>query len=308
MTDPPPTLLTLPVELRSNIFYLALLNTPVIRAPDPPFHRSLNLSLLFTNRQIYHETRAIPPALHYFGNQYDPKVNFLSSLRLHTFQIAALKTLAIEYLDPSDLKNFLALGNDNGYLLGEKALDLDLLAIYADDWIASSARRWHYAASPEDVHYGLPKSSRWLRALCGLKGWKQLEVVFGARELVSEYWNRDGFMQPLFDDFRSHSGNLDEDFTIWHEGHDVPYEKITVLRTKELGRFKQPQWWRRDLGRLIEGRECVLGGPVDTDEDEEGTLAFHVQERCWGPRLRKNHCTRCCTRCQLDCRGYQVHH
>lgn len=302
MTNPPPTLLTLPVELRSAIFHLTLLNTPEVCVPGPPYRRSLDLSLLSTNRQVYYETRTIPIALHYFGNQYDPKVNFLSSLTLRPFQIAALKTLGIEYLNPSDLAHFLALGSENGHLLGEQALDLDLLVIYADDWIADGARRWRYAASPEDLHYGLPKSSRWLTALCGLKGWKQLEVAFKARELVTEHWNRGGFMQSLFDDFRSHLGDLDEDFTIWHESRTRPNEKITVLRTKYLGRFKQPQWWRGDLGRLTLGRECVLGESTDMNEDEEERPAFHVQERCWGPVTRQSHSTKC----DPDCKDYQA--
>ncbi len=298
MTALPPTLMTIPLELRSRIFYLALLDTPEILAPDPPYRHSLDLSLLSTNRQVYYETRAIPLALHYFGNQYDPKVNFLSSLRLLPFQIAALKTLDIEYLCPGDLTHFLALGSDNGYIFGEKALDLDVLGICADDWIANGARRWRCATSPEDVQHDLPKSSRWLRALCGLKGWKKLEIAFPTRELVNEYWNRNGFMQTLFDDFRSGLGNFDEDFTIWHEGQDVPYEKITVLRTKELGRYKQPEWWRPHIARLIEGRECVLGGSMDNDDHEGGgKMAFHVQERCLGPGKRKIHCASC----QPDC-------
>ena len=305
MTHPPPTLMTLPVEIRSHIFYLALLDTPEIRDPDPPHRCSLDLSLLSTSRQVYSETRTIPIALHYFGSQYDPNSNFFSSLRLHPFQIAFLKTLGID-LNPSDLARFLALGSDNGYLFGEPGLDLDLLIIYADDWIAKASGRWRYAVTPEDVHYGLPKSSRWLRALCGLKGWKQLEVVFKARELVTEYWERGRFMQSLFDDFRSHSGDLDEDFTIWHESHDSPYERVTILRTRDLGRFKQPQWRRGDLGRLMEGRDCVLGEPMDINDDEGGRPAFHVQERCWGPTRRQNHCTRCCTRCRPDCGGYQL--
>ncbi len=304
MTSPPPTLLTLPVELRSNIFHLALLTTPVVRNPDPPYRRSLDLSLLSTNRQIYYETRAIPLSLYHLGKPYDPEVNFLTSLSLRSFQLAALRTLVIEYLDPSDLKHFLALGNDNGCLLGEKMLNLDLLVIYADDWIGSGARRWRYAVSPEDVHNSLPRSSRWLRALCGLKGWKQLEVAFKAREIDDEYWARGGFIQPLFDDFRSHSGDLDEDFTIWHASHgDRSNEKITVLRTRELGRFKQPQWWKQDLKTLMEGRECVLDGSIEITAKEEVKPALHVQERCWGPpRLRQNHCTRC----QPDCKR-QVH-
>ncbi|KAL9129676.1 MAG: hypothetical protein Q9175_007230 [Cornicularia normoerica] len=266
MSSPPPTFLTLPVELRSKIFYLALLNTPEIRAPDPPYRYSLDLSLLLTNRQVYYETRSIPLALHYVGNKYDPKVDFLSSLRLRPFQKAALKTLAIEYLYPGDLTHFLALGSDTGYLFGETALDLDLLVIYADDWTVNGARRWRYTASPEDVHYHLPKSSRWLRALCGLKGWKQLKIVFTTRDLVNEYWNRDGFIQTLFDDFRSCPGRLDDDFTIWHESRDEWTENIIVLRTKELGRYKQPEWWRVDVGRLMEGRECVLGRSMAINE------------------------------------------
>ena len=308
MTNPPPTLLTIPAEIRSEIFHLALLNTPEICEPDPPFRRSLDLSLLFTNRQIYHETRAIPLGLHYFSNQYDPQVNFLSSLRLCSFQIAALKILGIDYLNPSDLKQFLSLGSGNGFVFGEMALNLDLLLIYADDWIASGARRWRCTATSEDVQYGLPKSSRWLRALCGLRGWKVLEVAFKSRELVSEYWDHGGFMQPLFDDFRSHSEDLDEDFTIWHESQDVPIEKIIVLRTNELMRFKQQRFGRRDLEKLMEGKECVVDTSVDRDEDEEPRPAFHVQERCWGLVIRKNHCTACRTSCQSDCRVYLPRH
>ena len=306
MTNPPPTLLTLPVELRRAIFYLTLLNTPEVLAPDPPYRRSLDLSLLSTNRQVYYETRAIPITLHYFGKQYDPQVNFLSSLNLRPFQIAALKTLIVEYLNPSDLTHFLALGPDNGYLFGEQALDLDRLEIYADDWIADGARRWRYAVSPEDVHYGLPKSSKWLRALCGLKGWKQLEVSFKATELTPEHWKRGPFMQSLFDDFRSHSKDLNEDFTIWHEGHNRFNEKITVLRTNDLGRFQQHQWWRGNLEKLKKGRECVLGDFVDLNEDEEDRLAFHVQERCWGPVTRQNQCIGCQTRRNSDYKDHQV--
>ena len=300
MTNPPPTLLTLPVELRSEIFHLALINTPEIREPDPPFRRSLDLSLLFVNRQIYHETRTIPVGLHYFNNQYDPQVD-LSSLRLCSFQIAALKLIAIEYLNPSDLKQFLSLGSGNGYIFGANALNLDSLVIYADDWIGSGAQRWRRAASSDDVQYGLPKSSRWLRALCGLRGWKTLEVAFQSRELVSEYWGRGGFMQPLFDDFRSHSGDLDEEFTIWHEN---PAEKIIVLRTNELKQFKQHRFGKRDVEQLMEGKECVLDKSVGGYEDEEERPAFHIQERCWGPVTRKSHCTACRTSCQSDCRVY----
>ena len=281
------------------------MNTPTVLAKDPPYRHSLDLSLLSTNRQVYFETRAIPIALNHFGKQYDPEINFLSSLNLRPFQIAALRTLNIEYLSPNHLAQFLALGSDNGYLFGEQALDLDLLVIYADDWIADGARRWRYPASPEDVHYNLPKSSRWLRALCALKGWKQLEVDFMARELVSEYWKFGGFMQSLFDDFRSHSEDLDEDFTIWHESHDRFYEKITVFRTKDLGRFKQRQWWRRDLEKLIEARECVSGEPLDVNEDEGERPTLHVQERCGGPVARQSYCTRCQTRRHSDCKDYQ---
>lgn len=297
MTNPPPTLLTLPVELRSKIFYLALLKTSETTTPDSLYRCSLDLSLLSTNRQVYYETRAIPLALHYFCNPYDPKVNFLSFLRLRPFQIAALKTLGIEYLWPDDVIHFLGLGNDNGYLFGETTLDLDLLVIYADEWIGHGARRWRCTTSAEDVHYGLPKSSRWLRALCGLKGWKQLDIVFSGRGLVDEYWRRGRFVQTLFDDFRSRLRDLGEDFTIWHGGHNEWNEKITVLRTKELGRYQQPKWWKADVGRLTDGRECVLGGSMDTIEDDGGRLALHVQERCWGPGVSKNHCTRC----QPDC-------
>lgn len=302
MTSPPPTLLTLPVELRSSIFYLVLLTTPEVCAPDPPYRHSLDLSLLSTNRQIYYETRAIPLGIHYFGNQYDPQVNFLSSLRLCPFQIAALKTIGIEYLSPGDLAHFLALGSGNGYVFGEKALDLDLLVIQADDWIANGARRWRYTASPGDVHYGLPKSSGWLRALCGLKGWKQLEISFRTRELINEYWGRGAFLQTLFDGFRSGLGDLDGDFTIWHASDAHLSEKVIVLRTKELGRYHQPEWWRADVGSLVKGRQCVLSESVNTNEDEEGrpAPAFHVRERCGGPGKRKNHCTRC----QPDCGCY----
>ena len=295
MTLSPPTLLTLPVEIRSRIFYLALLDTPEICTAEPPYRRSLDLSLLSTNRQVYYETRAIPFSLHEFSKEYNPEVDFLSSLRLRPFQIAALKTLNIEYLYPGDLQQFLALGSDNRHLFGERSIDLDRLTIFADDWIASSARRWHYTASAEDVHYHLPRSCRWLRALCGLKGWKQLGIVFKTRELVDEYWVRGRFMQTLLDDFRSCLEDLDEDFTIWHDSCDTLVEKITVLRTKELGRFKQPEWSKADLGKLKGGRECVLGESMDINEDEGRGLArgFHVQERCLGPGKRKNHCTRC---------------
>ena len=295
MTRLPPTLLTLPFEIRSEIFHLALLDKPEIRALDPPYRCSLDLSLLFTNRQVYYETRAIPPALNYVGNKYDPNVSFFSSLPLRPFQIAALKTLGIEYLYPGDLTHFLALGRDNGYLFGEEELNLDLLIIYTEDWIAGGVRRWRPAASPQDVQYDLPKSSRWLRALCGLQGWKQLEIIFRESELLNlkGFGTRGGFLQTLFDDFRSHLGEFDEDFTIWHESCNASDEKITVLRTKELGRYKQPAWRRADVGKLIEGKECVMGGPMGVDEDEGGRPAFHIQERCGGPRNRANHCTRC---------------
>ena len=297
MTSPPPTLLTLPVEIRSNIFYLALLDTPKICLPDPPFRCSLDLSLLFTNRQVYYETRSIPIALHYFGNQYDPKVNFLSSLCLRPFQIAALKTLRIEYLYPGDLANFLALGSDNAYLLGDPALDLDMLEIQADDWMSHGARRWRSAASPEDVHYRLPSSSRWLVALCGLKGWKRLTITFTTMGLVEEYWKRGRFMQTLIDDFRSCIGSLDEEFTIWHECHVERQEKIIVFRTKNLGRYKQPEWRKIDTGKLIEGKECVLGVPRDVMEDEPGRPAFHVHEMCGKPGTRSFHCMNCQPNC-----------
>lgn len=295
MTSPPPSLLTIPAELRTSIFNLVLLDTKEICAPDPPYRHYLDLSLLSTNRQIYYETRAIPFRLFYFGNQYDPNVNFLSSLRLCPFQIAALKTIGIEYLSPGDLAHFLALGKDNGHLFGDKALDLDLLVIHADDWIGNGARRWRVAASPEDVQYGLPKSSRWLRALCGLKGWKQLEISFGTLELINEYWARGAFMQTLLDEFRSGLGDHGGDFTVWHASHDQPSEKIIVFRTKGLGRYHKPEWWKADVGRLVEGSECVLSESVDTKENDEGRPepAFHVHERCGGPGKREKYCTRC---------------
>lgn len=304
MVNPPATLLTLPFEIRSSILYLALADTPLITAPEPPYTRSLDLSLLRTNRQIYHEARSIPITLHYFGKEYDTSVNFLSSLRLLPFQVAALKTLVIEYLKPGDLANFLALGSDNGYLFGEKTLDLNLLVIYADDWIANTARGWRSAASPEDVHYNLPRSSRWLRALCGLKGWKILEVAFKSGDLVSEYWKRGGFMQSLFDDFRSHSEDMDDDFTIWHAFQDVPVEKITVMRTKELGRIKQSHWGKEDVRRFMEGRECIVSKSLEPMEEEGPRPAFHIQERCWGPTMRKDHCKRCSPGCQPDCKDF----
>ena len=305
MTNAPPTLLTLPVELRSAIFYLTLLNTPIVFANDPRYRNTLDLSLLSTNRQVYFETRTIPITLHYFGQKFDPEVNFLSSLNLRPFQIAALSTLCVEYLSPNHLKQFLALGSDNGYLFGEQALDLDLLEIDAQDWIADGARRWRYPASPEDIYYNLPKSSRWLRALCALKGWKQLEITFNNRELVAEQWKFGGFMQSLFDDFRSHWEDLDEDFTIWHENHDRFFEKITVFRTKDIGRFKRRQWWSKDLEKMIEARECVSGEPLDVNEDEEERPMLHVQERCRGPVSRQKYCTRCQTKRHSDCKDYQ---
>lgn len=286
---------TLPVELRSRIFHLALLDTAEVRATESRYYGALNLSLLSTNRQIYFETRAIPFILRYIGNAYDPKVNFVSSLRLPSFQIAALKILGIEYLNPSDLTSFLE--TNNGFLFGERTLDLDLLVIFADDWIASGARRWRASASREDVQYDLPKSSRWLRALCELKGWKQLRIAFKPNEIVNEHWFRGGFMQTLFDDFRSHLGKPDADFTIWHESYDEWNERITVFRTKELWRYKKHEWWRANVARLMEGRECVLGGPLDVHEDEAATPAFHVQERCMRPGKRINHCPKC----QPDC-------
>ena len=297
MTNPPPTLLTIPVELRNRIFHLALLDTAEVRACESRYYGSLNLSLLSTNRQIYFETRAIPLILRYIGNVYDPQVDFLSSLRLPSFQIAALKILGIEYFSPSDLTSFLELGSNNGYLFGERTLDLDLLVIFADDWVSSSARRWRSGLSPEHVYYDLPKSSRWLRALCELKGWKQLRIAFKTNEVMEEYWRRGRFMQTLFDEFRSSLGESDADFTIWHDSHDEWNEKITVFRTKELGRYKKPEWWKADVGRLMEGRECVLGGPLDLYEDEAARPAFHVQERCMRPGRRMNHCPRC----QPDC-------
>ena len=305
MTNGPPTLLTLPVELRNAIFSLTLLNTPTVCAKGPPYRFCLDLSLLSTNRQVYYETRAIPITLHYFGKQFDPEINFLSSLNLRPFQIAALRTLGVEYLNPNHLAQFLALGSNNGYLFGEQALDLDTLVIYADDWIADGARRWRYSVSPEDVHYNLPKSSRWLRALCALKGWKQLEVAFNTRELVGEHWKFGGFMQSLFDDFRSHSEDLNENFTIWHESYDRTFEKITVFRTKDLGRFKQPQWWRRDLGKLKEASDCVSGEPLDVHEDEGEKPTLHVQERWGDPVTRQRFCTRCQTRRHSDCKDHQ---
>ena len=293
MTNPPPTLLTLPLELRSRIFYLALVDKPLLHDPDDARRYSLDLSLLSTNRQVYYETRAIPFALHHFGAQYHPEVNFLSSLRLQPLQLAALKILIIEYLNPSDMAHFLALGSDNGYLFGDNTLDLDVLTIYADDWIGSGARRWRYSVSRGDVHYGLPRSSTWLKALCGLKGWKQLEIGFRIMELVDEYHSKAGFIQPLFDDFKSCSESLDEGLTIWHESQDRWEEKITVFRTKELGRFKSPQWWKGDLEKLLEGRECILREAMDTDEEEGQRPAFHVQERHGRPGDRKAYCARC---------------
>ena len=301
MTNPPPTLLTLPIELRSTIFSLAIRDTPTVRDPESPDRFSLNLSLLSTNRQIYYETRAIPISLHYFGNSYSPETNFLASLPFRPnpqpFQIASLKTLAIEYLCPSDLTHFLALGKTNGYIFGDNTLNLDVLMIHADDWIGGGARRWRYAASRGDIHYDLPRSSRWLKEICGLKGWKQLQIWF--REMVNEYWERGSFIQSLFDDFRSHSAgsssSLDEPFTIWHESRDRPDEKISVFRTKELGRVQSRQWWKRDVGRLMEGKECVVDTSEDINEEEGERSAFHVEERCGTPGMgmRKNYCPNC---------------
>ena len=105
-------------------------------------------------------------------------------------------------------------------------------------------------------------------------------------------------MQVLFDRFRSSLRDLDEDFTIWHES-DIVNEKIIVLRTKELARYKQPRNWRKaDIRKLMEGNECVLGGSTDMNEDEEARPSFHVQEKCWGLVVtRWNHCPRCRPEC-----------
>lgn len=200
------------------------------------------------------------------------------------------------------MKHSLALGQDNGYLFGEEALDLDLLIIYPDDWIANGAESWRYATFPKDDDFGLPLSSSWLRALCGLRGWKQLEIIFIRGQLPSMYRICAEMIQPLLDDFRSYSGQLDEDFTIWHKCDDEVNENITILRTKELGRYKHPQWSRADLGRLIEGRECVLGAPM-ADQDEGRRPGFHVQElhehrRFRGNATMPNHCTACSKECQ----------
>lgn len=124
-----------------------------------------------------------------------------------------------------------------------------------------------------------------------------MEIWFKEQESVNEYWDRGSFMQTLFDDFRSRLGELDEDVTMWNEGYSILNEKIIVLRTKELGRYELPEWRKADVGKLIEGKECVLGGPTGIDEDEGGRPAFHIQKRYGGPGTRNNHCTRC----QPDC-------
>lgn len=168
-------------------------------------------------------------------------------------------------------------------------------------------------ASRGDVFFDLSRSARWLGAICGLWGWRQLEVEFREGDVEREYWERGAWVQALFEDFRRRVGDGDLDgngegsgkgngegngkgngyppFTIWHKQAFAPFhEIITVLRTEDLHAHGSPEWRRGDLRRLREGRECVLA-----PEGEEGSWrsGFHVGERMGLPTARQGRCGWC---------------
>jgi len=296
----PPTLLTLPAELRQKIYHHTL-NPPVYIPLSPrPGDVVPDTAFLLTCRKIYHEARALPLHLHSTGRPYDPTKPYLASF-LKPFQAAALRRLSIYYLYPADLKQFVGLGAENGYLFGEQTMNLDMLTIHGDYWLTKEmARRWRQTVTEEDVCFDLPRSCRWVVALCGLRGWRQLDVVFAEKDLVNEYWQRESFMGGLFGGFRDVVGEGEgPGFTIWHkDDKDEWGERITVLRTEGLFLHGFPQWGKGDVGVLKAGRECV-GSPravraelegKEEDEDEgegegegEGGVGFHVGERLGEP-------------------------
>ncbi|KAL2057731.1 hypothetical protein ABVK25_002115 [Lepraria finkii] len=288
----PASLLTLPAELRTKIYHLALHDNPAISLSTP--YRIPNLSLLSTNRQIYHESRSIPPLFFYYGREYKPNESLLRNLR--PFQIAALRSLCIFYLYPGDLEKFTApLREGNGFLFNEPSLRLDTLTIYTDDWLTrTNSHGWRNIVEEGDVHYDLPRSSRWLRSLCGLTGWRQLELSFSDLELEEEYHTNGSFITPLFDDFGATMGaaGLCKAFTIWHkQNQNEPCgETITVLRTQDLHLHSSPQWEKKDLVKLVEGNECI----VVPDFDDAG-YGFHVSERYGSPTVagRSGFCPSC---------------
>lgn len=54
-----------------------------------------------------------------------------------------------------------------------------------------------------DIHAGIPgPDARWLVALCGLRGFRQVEVVFAMGPMRVEYWERGLFVGGLMEGFR----------------------------------------------------------------------------------------------------------
>ena len=277
----PATFLSIPVELRTKIYNLALHDNPTI-IPSSPY-RIPNLSLLSTNRQIYHESRSIPLTIYPYGNEYKPSKPFFKILQ--PFQIASLRKLSIFYLYPGDLKEFASpLKEGNGFLFNEPTLNLDILTIYADDWLTyTNADGRHNVASPEDLQYELPRSNRWLCTLCELSGWRQLELSFSEREYQDYYPEEAEFIAPLFEGFRAtmRDTGLGGAFTIWHkEDMEAVGETVTVFRTKDLHLHSSPQWEKKDLARLVEGKECAV---VGDDDDDDAGCRYHVDE--WRHRM-----------------------
>jgi len=110
-------------------------------------------------------------------------------------------------------------------------------------------------------------------------------------------------VQSLFDNFRAHISDLGEGFTIWHKQDDTPFnEKITVLRTTQLRSHGSPEWSMKDLGKLVQGKECVLAerrrereeqGPYDQGLEGGWRPDFHVGERLGTVKGRQGWCGWC---------------
>ena len=196
---------------------------------------------------------------------------------------------------PSQLGPFLGLDKGRkgpshtaSHLFKEPLLNLDTLKIHTDYWITrSSSSSWRHVAEPEDVQYGMPAARiRWLVALCGIKGFKQLDLVWAEQKLLQEYCEREEraatgggvrFVQEILDKFEMAmrgSGSTEDgeardgeekspEWTLWHQRTpgEPFHERITALRTAAIGRHGHPQWKRGNLQALREGRECVFAWP-----------------------------------------------
>ncbi|KAL6718378.1 hypothetical protein ACLMJK_004467 [Lecanora helva] len=311
-----PTILTLPFELRQQI-YDYVLNPPDLlpSSNDGSDRHTPNLSLLLTCRQVYHELRDLPLQLYHYG-RYDEHGSNRSPLKKlrERFQIAALRRFTIYNFYPPNLKYFVALGAKNGYLFGNEPLNLDTLTLYTESWLPrEKARMWRPSIDKEDPAYNLPYSARWLLALCSLKGWKMLNVNFRERHLEDDYVQRGRLIKPLFGEFQAAIREIDSakekdapSFTIWHNMEDEVYdrydEKISVIRTADIHSHGFREWRKADVGKLREGRECVHKlNPHDPAIDATYKHEkFHVQEMFGEPGYmrRLDVCSSCASRAE----------